>query len=50
MMSALGLSVLLVFMLMAALFESLLSPLIIMLSVPQAMAGAFFALTFTGNR
>lgn len=49
MMSALGLSVLLVFMLMAALFESLLSPLIIMLSVPQAMAGAFFALTFTGK-
>ncbi len=44
---ALLLSVLLVFMLMAALFESLLSPLIIMMAVPQAMAGAMFALTLT---
>jgi multidrug efflux pump subunit AcrB len=47
--SALGLSVLLVFMLMAALFESLLSPLIIMMAVPQAMAGAIFALTLTNK-
>ncbi|MEI7832149.1 MAG: efflux RND transporter permease subunit [bacterium] len=45
--SALILSVLLVFMLMAALFESVLAPLIIMLSVPQAMAGAIFAMTIT---
>jgi len=49
MFSALLLSVVLVFMLMAALFESFISPLIIWLSVPQAMAGAFFALTFTGK-
>ncbi|MHB9024342.1 MAG: efflux RND transporter permease subunit [Armatimonadota bacterium] len=42
--NALLLSIALVFMLMAALFESILAPLIIMLSVPQAMAGAFFAL------
>jgi len=47
MVSALVLSVVLVFMLMAALFESLLAPLIIWLAVPQAMAGAFFALTIT---
>ncbi|OPZ87626.1 MAG: Multidrug resistance protein MdtB [bacterium ADurb.Bin429] len=47
MFSALGLSILMVFMLMSALFESLLSPLIIMLAVPQAMAGALFALSFS---
>jgi HAE1 family hydrophobic/amphiphilic exporter-1 len=47
--NALILSILLVFMLMAALFESILAPLIIMLSVPQSMAGAMFALTFTHN-
>ncbi|MHB0939068.1 MAG: efflux RND transporter permease subunit [Armatimonadota bacterium] len=45
--STLILSILLVFMLMAALFESILSPLIIMLAVPQAIAGALFALTLT---
>ncbi|HEY3416874.1 MAG TPA: efflux RND transporter permease subunit, partial [Armatimonadota bacterium] len=42
--NALMLSIALVFMLMAALFESILAPLIIMLSVPQAMAGALFAM------
>lgn len=47
MFSALLLSVVLVFMLMAALFESLLAPLIIMMSVPLAMAGGIFALTIT---
>lgn len=45
--NALFLSIVLVFMLMAALFESVLAPLTIMLAVPQAMAGAMFALTFT---
>jgi len=45
--STLVLSILLVFMLMAALFESILSPLIILMAVPQAMAGALFALTIT---
>jgi HAE1 family hydrophobic/amphiphilic exporter-1 len=44
---ALALSITLVFMLMSALFESVLSPFIIMLAVPQAMAGALFALTLT---
>ncbi|MHB9110476.1 MAG: efflux RND transporter permease subunit [Armatimonadota bacterium] len=47
--STLVLSILLVFMLMAALFESILSPLIILLAVPQAMAGALLALTMTHN-
>lgn len=46
MTSALMLSIVLVFMLMAALFESVLAPLIIMLAVPQAMAGALFAMIF----
>jgi len=46
---ALLLSVILVFMLMAALFESVLAPFIIMLAVPQAMAGALFLLTFTNK-
>ena len=45
--SALMLSIVLVFILMAALFESFLSPLIIGLSVPQALAGALVALTLT---
>ena len=45
MKGAMLLSVILVFILMAALFESLISPLIIWLAVPQAMAGALIALT-----
>jgi HAE1 family hydrophobic/amphiphilic exporter-1 len=45
--NALLLSVILVFILMAALFESLVAPFIIWLAVPQAMAGAIFALTIT---
>ena len=49
MVNALLLSIVLVFMLMCALFESMIAPLIIWLAVPQAMAGAFFALTFTGK-
>ena len=47
--NALLLSIALVFILMAALFESFLSPLIIGLAVPQAMAGALIALTITNN-
>jgi HAE1 family hydrophobic/amphiphilic exporter-1 len=47
--AALLLAVILVFMLMSALFESVLSPLIIMLSVPQAMAGALLLMAFTGG-
>ena len=44
---ALFLSIVLVYILMTALFESFLSPLIIILAVPQAMAGALFAMEFT---
>ncbi|MGQ9524773.1 MAG: efflux RND transporter permease subunit [Armatimonadota bacterium] len=47
--SALLLSIALVYMLMAALFESLFSPFIIMFSLPQAMVGALLALLITGN-
>lgn len=46
---ALVLSILLVYMLMAALFESLLNPFIIMLSVPLAIIGAILGLIMTGE-
>ncbi|HZQ99445.1 MAG TPA: efflux RND transporter permease subunit [Chloroflexota bacterium] len=49
MFQALGLSVLLMYMLMVALYESLLYPFIIMLSLPLAIAGAIFGLFITGN-
>ncbi|MCX6344753.1 MAG: efflux RND transporter permease subunit [Armatimonadetes bacterium] len=49
MISALLLAVLLVYMLMGALFESFLTPLVIMFSLPQAMVGALLALLVTGN-
>jgi HAE1 family hydrophobic/amphiphilic exporter-1 len=45
MFGAMMLSIVLVFVLMAALFESMISPFIIWLAVPQAMAGAIIALT-----
>lgn len=44
MMGALTLSIILVYMLMAALFDNLLYPLIIMISLPQAMVGALIGL------
>ncbi|HEX2950684.1 MAG TPA: efflux RND transporter permease subunit, partial [Armatimonadota bacterium] len=47
MAAALLLAMALVFILMAALFESLISPFIIGFSVPQAMAGALIALSVT---
>ncbi|MFW6077716.1 MAG: efflux RND transporter permease subunit, partial [Hyphomicrobiales bacterium] len=43
-----GLAVLIVFLVLAAQFESFVHPLIIMLSVPLAVAGAVYALWFTG--
>lgn len=46
---ALGLAVLLVYMIMASQFESLLYPFIIMFSVPLALSGGIFALYLTGN-
>jgi len=44
MFSALALSIVLVYMLMAALFNNLLYPLVIMLALPQAMIGALLGL------
>lgn len=49
MFSALGLAIVLVYMLMAALFESFLNPFIIMLSLPMALIGALVALVLTGQ-
>jgi len=48
-LGALSLSVLLVYMLMVALYESLLTPLAIMFSLPVALVGAFLGLYLTGN-
>jgi HAE1 family hydrophobic/amphiphilic exporter-1 len=47
--SALGLSVVLVYMLMVALYESWLTPFAIMFSLPVALVGAFGGLYLTGN-
>lgn len=49
MFSSLILAILLVYMLMGALFESFLTPFVIMFSLPQAMVGALLALLITGN-
>jgi len=49
MAAALGLSIILVYMLMAALFDNLVYPLVIMLSLPQAMAGALLGLMVAGH-
>jgi HAE1 family hydrophobic/amphiphilic exporter-1 len=46
---AIGLSPLLVYMLLAALYESLLLPFTVLFSVPLATAGAFVALTLAGS-
>ncbi len=48
MFSALALAIVLVYMLMAALFDNLLYPFIIMLALPQALIGALIALMITG--
>lgn len=48
-LGALGLSVLLVYMLMAALYESLVLPLAILMTVPLASVGALGALALTGQ-
>ena len=44
-----GLALVIVFLVLAAQFESWVHPLIIMLSVPLAVAGALFSLWFTGG-
>ncbi len=46
---ALILAVLLTYMIMAAQFESLLHPFLIMITLPMGAAGAFFALWITGQ-
>ncbi|TAK24085.1 MAG: efflux RND transporter permease subunit [Chloroflexota bacterium] len=48
-LGALGLSVLLIYMLLVALYESWLHPLAIMFSLPISLIGAFSALFITGN-
>lgn len=49
MISALLLAVALVYMLMAGLFESLFNPLVIMISLPQALVGAILMLVIRGQ-
>ncbi|MBV1933498.1 MAG: efflux RND transporter permease subunit, partial [Parvibaculaceae bacterium] len=44
-----GMALLIVFLVLAAQFESFVHPLIIMLSVPLAISGALMALLITGN-
>ncbi|HLB12399.1 MAG TPA: efflux RND transporter permease subunit, partial [Dehalococcoidia bacterium] len=46
---ALALSILLMYMLMVALYESLLYPLVIMFSLPASLVGAFSGLALTGQ-
>ncbi|NUL81712.1 MAG: efflux RND transporter permease subunit [Armatimonadetes bacterium] len=46
--AALMLAFILVYLLMAALFENMLTPLVIMFSQPQALVGALLALIITG--
>jgi len=48
-LGALLLAIALVYMLMAALFESLFNPFIIMFSLPMALVGAIMALALTGE-
>jgi HAE1 family hydrophobic/amphiphilic exporter-1 len=45
--AAMGLGVILVYMLMAALFESFFTPLVIMFSVPMAIVGGVLAMVIT---
>ncbi|MDQ2731866.1 MAG: efflux RND transporter permease subunit, partial [Armatimonadota bacterium] len=48
-LGSLVLSIILVYLLMAALFDSLLYPLVIQFSVPMALIGAIIALVITGK-
>ncbi len=47
--TALGLSLVMMYLLMVALFGSFFAPLIVMLSLPLALVGSFGLLTLTGN-
>ena len=49
MFAALALAIVLVYMLMAALFNNLLYPLIIMLTIPQALVGGLLGLLITNK-
>ncbi len=42
-------AIVIIFMILAAVFESLYLPVVIMFSIPLAAIGAFLGLTFTGN-
>ncbi|MEQ9099982.1 MAG: efflux RND transporter permease subunit [Imperialibacter sp.] len=42
-------AIVIIFMILAAVFESLYLPVVIMFSIPLAAIGAFIGLTFTGN-
>ncbi len=44
-----GTALLLIFMILASVFESLATPFVLMLSIPLAAIGSFLALIFTGN-
>jgi multidrug efflux pump len=46
---AFGLALLIVYLVLAAQFESFIDPIIILLSVPMAVSGAVLALTLTGS-
>ncbi len=46
---AFGLALLIVYLVLAAQFESFIDPIIILLSVPMALSGAVLALTLTGS-
>lgn len=48
-MFAFGLALLLIFLILAAQFESFIDPFIIILTVPMAVAGALFSLWLTGQ-
>ena len=44
-----GLAIILIYLIMVAQFQSLLSPFIVMFTIPLAMTGGVFALLFTGK-
>lgn len=49
-LTSLGLGILLIYFIMVALYESVLSPFIVLFSIPVSFVGAFLALGLTGNQ
>lgn len=49
-MQLLGLGILIMYLIMVAQFQSLLSPFIVMFTIPLAFTGGFIGLWLTGNR